>query len=127
MRQETDVLVELVTNGATIQQAAKLCNMSRATAHRRLVAANCTDRKLHPRVTPAERAEILRLLDSNHSRAEVARRVGRSKGTVVNIDLARRDGLPIRRRRKPNRCPGCGALVTLVHCVTCQARHRRKR
>lgn len=119
---DTTQLVELVTSGTTIEQAAKRLGISRATANRRLVAAECTDRDRRPRTTLAERQRIYELLDADLSRAEVARRVQRAKSTVVTVDLSRRNpNDQVKRMRQPRRCDGCGMRITIDTCIRCAA------
>ena len=77
--------------------------------------------------------EVKRLIDDGHlSQRQIAQAVGVSRGTVNAIARGRRGvyGRIEDQVQRPTsiveRCPGCGAVVTMP-CILCQARAYRQR
>ncbi len=119
-------LVKLVSAGTTIAAAASRCGLTKSAAYRRIVAyerIRTIDRRRHEFTTPAERRRILRLIDANHSRREVAEICGRSVSTVQAVVNDARDAFAGETRsrtlRTPRRCPVCGNLVRTWPCIAC--------
>jgi len=120
-------VIALVESGATIDQAAQRCHLHPSSAYRRLLAANVRSTRSWTRLSAPEVQRIRTLIDSDHSRREVARVTGRGLGTVARVAMAAQrdpdDDAP-RRVRSAVRCGGCGYLVTVQPCVICAARGR---
>lgn len=71
-------------------------------------------------VTDQERRQIVRLLNEDLSRREVARRTNRGLGTVSRIGTAAcGTAQRVARTRQAYRCPGCGYLICVRPCLIC--------
>ena len=122
-----DQLRDLLVEGATLADAARLLSVSRSVLHR---LANEHAMKRRRRAMPAaKRARIQRLLDEGRtSISRIARDCGVSKSTVskmANAELNAAPGFKPRRLRKARFCPNCRYSVWLWPCVACYARESR--
>jgi len=73
-------------------------------------------------VTETERRRIVRMLNQDLSRREVAKRTNRGLGTVSRIGTgAGGPVLRVARTRQAYRCPGCGFLICVRPCLICQS------
>lgn len=73
-------------------------------------------------VNQQERRQIVRMLNQDFSRREVARRTNRGLATISRIGTAVCGTAPrVAKTRQAYRCPGCGYLICVRPCLICQA------
>jgi DNA invertase Pin-like site-specific DNA recombinase len=118
-------VVRLIKAGATIAAAAEECGLHRSAVYRRMLACGIRTARSWAPLTKRERQEILRLLEADKSRREVAEITGRGLGTVARIAVqARDDDSDVTRLKTAVRCPDCGNRITVRPCLICAARRR---
>jgi hypothetical protein len=126
----TRLVTRLRQAGCSLAQIAVELSLHRSAVYRRLVASG-EPRRWRP-LTEVERERIRVLLEADLSRRVVARLSGRGLGTVARVAIHAQpaDDPPdepqpldrLQHVRHAVRCPGCGAAINVLPCVTCAAR-----
>lgn len=112
----------LVASGKTLAAAGRQIGVAKSTVHDWVVASGLVARRTKPRIPAETKRTAVELVAAGLSMQQVSRRCGISWDSIsrlvnqCNTELARSVA-------KPVRC-GCGALVTIVPCIACQARKR---
>jgi len=116
-------LRELLAEGATLAEAARLTGLDRSRVYR-LAVRHDLPRRRRAMADSKRRALIALLSDGRLSLGRIARRLGVSKSTVslyANRKL-RQEDFAHRRLRVARLCPDCRGRVFLWPCLACSCK-----